>query len=79
MPTLADWTDRAGTIQLVADAERAGRSIITLNVDDLRAHVATLRTNDLDPTDVDDTTSDKVLIATITDPDGNTITLVEPR
>lgn len=79
MPGLADWSDAAGTLQLVQDPERAGRSIITLTVDDLRGYVATLRDNGLDPADIDDTTSDKVLIASITDPDGNQITLVEQK
>jgi hypothetical protein len=79
MDGLADWTDEAGTIQLVQDAKRAGQSIITLNVDDLEALVATLRKHSLEPSDIDDNTSDKVLIATIADPDGNSITLVESR
>lgn len=79
MKVLAEWTDAAGTIQIVQDTERAGRSIITLNVDDLRTHVVTMRRDGLDPSDIDDTTSDKVLIATITDPDGNQITLVEQK
>ena len=38
-----------------------------------------LRERGLDPDAADDQTSDKVLFATVTDPEGNTITLVEER
>ena len=38
-----------------------------------------MRERSLDPGGLDDTTSDKVLIATVTDPEGNAITLVEQR
>jgi hypothetical protein len=38
-----------------------------------------LRERGLDPDAMDDTTSDTVLFATVTDPEGNAITLVEQR
>jgi hypothetical protein len=38
-----------------------------------------LRERGLDAGAMDDTTSDKVMFATVTDPDGNAITLVEQR
>jgi predicted enzyme related to lactoylglutathione lyase len=80
MEGLAEWHfSESGVIQLVEDAERAGRSLPTLSVDDLNRELAGLRERGLDPGTMDDTTSDKVLFATVTDPDGNAITLVEPR
>lgn len=80
MDGLAEWhIAGSGVIQLVENAERAGRSLLTLGVDDLTRELASLRERGLDPGTMDDTTSDKVLFATLTDPEGNAITLVEQR
>jgi predicted enzyme related to lactoylglutathione lyase len=80
MEGLAEWHfPQSGAIQLVEDADRAGRSLLTLGVDDLNRELLTLRERGLDPGSMDDTTSDKVLFATVTDPEGNAITLVEQR
>jgi catechol 2,3-dioxygenase-like lactoylglutathione lyase family enzyme len=80
MDGLAEWHfPQGGVIQLVEDAGRAGRSLLTLAVDDLKRELAVLGERGIDPAAMDDTTSDKVLFATVTDPEGNAITLVEPR
>jgi predicted enzyme related to lactoylglutathione lyase len=80
MDGLAEWHyPQSGAIQLVEDPERAGRSLLTLAVDDLTQELAALRERGLDPGVMDDTTSDKVLFATVSDPEGNAITLVEQR
>jgi predicted enzyme related to lactoylglutathione lyase len=80
MGGLAEWhVAGSGVIQLVEDAERGGRSLLTLGVDDLNRELASLRERGLDPAAMDDTTSDKVLFATVSDPEGNAITLVEQR
>jgi predicted enzyme related to lactoylglutathione lyase len=80
MEGLAEWhVPSGGAVQLVASAERAGRSSLTLDVSDLKGELAALRERGLDAGPLDDTTSDKVLIATTTDPEGNEITLVEQR
>jgi predicted enzyme related to lactoylglutathione lyase len=80
MEGLAEWHfSQSGAIQVIEDADRAGRSLLTLSVDDLESELGTLRERGLDPDAMDDTTSGKVLFATITDPEGNTITLVEQR
>jgi catechol 2,3-dioxygenase-like lactoylglutathione lyase family enzyme len=80
MDGLAEWHfPQDGVIQLVEDADRAGRSLLTLDVDDLKRELVTLRERRLEPGAMDDTTSDKVLFATLSDPDGNAITLVEQR
>jgi hypothetical protein len=44
-----------------------------------RERARSLRERGLDPGAMDDTTSDKVLFATVTDPEGNAITLVGQR
>lgn len=80
MDGLAEWNvPGSGTIQVIHQPERAGNSLLTLRADDLRSLVAELNDRGLAVGPVDDTTSDKVLIATVDDPDGNTITLVQPR
>jgi hypothetical protein len=66
-------------IQVVQDADGAGRSLLTLGVDDLKEELGGLRERELDPGVMDDPTSDKVLFARVTDPEGNAITLVEQR
>jgi predicted enzyme related to lactoylglutathione lyase len=68
-----------GVVQLVASAERSGRSLLTLDVDGLERELAAMQERGLDAGPLDDTTSEKVLIATATDPEGNAITLVEQR
>ena len=80
MDGLAEWhSPTAGALQVIHDRERAGRGLLTLSADGLADLVATLEASGLAPGAIDDTTSDKVLIARISDPDGNVITLVEPR
>jgi catechol 2,3-dioxygenase-like lactoylglutathione lyase family enzyme len=80
MDGLAEWHFAdTGSIQLIRDAERAGNALLTLSVDDLREHVAVLDQRGLTPGAIDDTSSERVLFASITDPEGNTITLVEQR
>jgi glyoxylase I family protein len=80
MEGLAEWHMPAGAVvQLVASADRAGRSLLTLDLDDLKHELAAVRARGLDAGALDDTTSDKVLIATTTDPEGNEITLVQQR
>ena len=80
MDGLAEWHfPQSGVIQVVQDADRAGRSMLTLGVDGLREELGGLRERGLDPGAMDETTSDKVRFATVTDPEGNAITLVEQR
>jgi predicted enzyme related to lactoylglutathione lyase len=80
MAGLAEWhVPSGGVVQVVASADRAGRSLLTLDLADLAATIAAVRERGLEPGDLDDTTSDKVLIAAISDPEGNAITLVEQR
>jgi hypothetical protein len=80
MEGLAEWhVPSGGVVQLVANRERAGRSLLTLELADLAQELAAMRERGLDAGPLDDTTSDKVLIASTTDPEGNAITLVQQR
>ena len=71
MDGLAEWHFAdTGSIQLIRDADRAGNALLTLSVDDLREHVAVLEQRGLTPGAIDDTSSERVLFASITDPEG---------
>jgi predicted enzyme related to lactoylglutathione lyase len=80
MEGLAEWhVLSGGVVQLVSNAERAGRSQLTLDVDNLERDLVAIAERGLDIGPLDDTTSEKVLIAEATDPEGNAITLVQQR
>lgn len=79
MPGLTEWHTPGGVVQLVADQQRAGGSLVTLWVADARQTLDDLAARGGPSVDLDDSTSDKVLFATATDPDGNAITVVEVR
>ncbi|KGH47211.1 glyoxalase [Modestobacter caceresii] len=76
MPTLAEWrvTD-TGWVQVHVDADRPGRALLNLAVDDLAAHLDELRSRGLSPGEVQ-TASKGVQLASVTDPDGNVVTLI---
>jgi predicted enzyme related to lactoylglutathione lyase len=52
---------------------------VTLTADDLQADVEAMRQRGVQVGQVDDTTSDKVLFVSVSDPEGNLITLVRPK
>ncbi|REE97418.1 VOC family protein [Thermomonospora umbrina] len=79
MAGLVEWHTPGGVVQLVSDPERAGGSLVTLQVPDARQALTELAERDGPTVDLDDTTSDKVLFARVTDPDGNAITVVQVR
>jgi predicted enzyme related to lactoylglutathione lyase len=78
MAGLAEWHVASGGV-VVASPDRAARSLLTLDFEDLEGELAAMKGRGLDAGPLDDTTSDKVLIATATDPEGNAITLVQQR
>lgn len=78
MPPLMDWYFGEHTLQVFHDPERAGGSMITLVVEDLVAAQQDLASRGI-RVEVDDTTSDKVKFGQLTDPDGNSVSLVETR
>lgn len=76
MDGLAEWqlTD-TGWLQVFADPERAGRSGVTLGVDDLDAHAAGPAERGIDLSR--QTISSGQTVGSVADPDGNTVVLVE--
>lgn len=78
MPILTEWHTPA-VVQLVQDDQRAGHSVLTLEVADARRALAELADRGGPQVELDTTTSKHVLLATIKDPDGNAITVVEQR
>ncbi len=70
-----ELTER-GWMYLVRDADRSGKGLLTLLVDELRAHLAELRERGLAPGPID-TVPGAVRRAAITDPEGNRITFGE--
>ncbi len=76
MPTLAEWqVVPGGWVQVYTDAERAGSGLLNFAVDDLEAHVAGLRQRGLEPGDFTDANKG-IRLSALTDPDGNTISLI---
>jgi predicted enzyme related to lactoylglutathione lyase len=64
------------SVYLLADAERAGRGILTLVVDDLDARVAEIAGRGIFPGAIEDIPG-AGRKSTTTDPDGNAVSLVE--
>jgi hypothetical protein len=74
----AAWQlSEGGWIYLVEDAERAGRSLITLLVDDLDAELAAIGGRGIEP-ESRETIPGAVRKAELTDPAGNLVTLGQP-
>lgn len=76
MPVAAEWqiTD-AGWLQLVLDADRAGKSMLTLGVDDLAGHIAELTGRGVSVGEM--TSGDVARFVIVADPEGNQITIAE--
>jgi predicted enzyme related to lactoylglutathione lyase len=77
MAGLYEWRFPNGGVQLVADAARAGRSLLTVVVGGLDDAHHEMQTRDLVLAPA--TGGDFAAVAQIADPDGNRITFAEPR
>jgi glyoxylase I family protein len=76
METLIEWNVTGnGWIQVTCDAQRAGSTLLNLAVSELGQHVAELSAKGLEPGPVQ-TVSKNVQLCSLSDPDGNTITLI---
>ncbi len=75
MDGLAEWkfTDTAW-IQVFADADKAGRSVVTIGVDDLDQHAQPIVDNGLD---LERQTTGGQLLGSISDADGNLIVFAQ--
>ena len=76
MDEVYEWHFGTGGVQLVADAKRAGSSMLTLIVGNLEASRSTLQSRGLSLGPASG--GDFATIAQISDPDGNQITLAQP-
>jgi predicted enzyme related to lactoylglutathione lyase len=73
---LVEWRVTGnGWVQVTADAGRAGSALLNFAVDDLDRHIADLAGRGLAP-GAAETVNKGVQLSAITDPDGNTITLI---
>jgi predicted enzyme related to lactoylglutathione lyase len=71
---LAEWQlTRGGVVQLAHDPDRAGHALLTLGVTDLDAEISRLAGQEIANTEVVDGVIAR--IASISDPEGNVITL----
>jgi predicted enzyme related to lactoylglutathione lyase len=76
MDGLAEWHHtESGAVQVVHDAERGGRALLTLGVGDLDGFLAELSSRGLTVGDV--IAGVIARIASITDPEGNVITCAQ--
>lgn len=76
MDWLVQWWREGGGLQVWRDADRAGHSLTTIIVADMAAERARLQAVGLELSP--DSAGDWGIIAQISDPDGNRITLAEP-
>ncbi|MFZ1164692.1 VOC family protein [Mycobacterium sp.] len=76
MSTLVEWqVVPGGWVQVFDNDERAGYTFVNIAVQDLDGHIDDLKQRGLEPGEVVD--ADKgVRLSALTDPDGNTITLI---
>lgn len=77
MPTDAEWFFASGGLQVVADAEHAGAGTITLGVDDVDAELRSIAERGVDVPQAETVPSGQFRIATLHDPDGNTIVFAQ--
>ena len=66
----------AGSVYVVADAQRAGSGLLALDVSELRQHVAALGQRGF-ATEADDLAPDPLFKFALTDPDGNSVTFFQ--
>ena len=77
MPVLAQWRWDGGVLQVVEDSERAGGGLVTVIVANMSEAIVGLRQRGL-TVDADEGTV-VAQVATLVDPDGNQVTLIEAR
>jgi glyoxylase I family protein len=66
----------AGWLYFVADGERAGGSLVAISIAHLDAELTVLRNRGIEPEEIEQV-GDAGRKATLRDPDGNTIALIE--
>ncbi len=73
MPTLVEWqVVPGGWVQVFADDDHAGSTVVNFAVQDLDAHIDELKQRGLEPGEIVDANKG-VRLSALTDPDGNKI------
>ena len=76
MSTLVEWqVVPGGWVQVFTDERRAGSTAVNFAVQDLDAHIDDLKQRGLEPGEIVDANKG-VRLSALTDPDGNTVTLI---
>ncbi len=76
MPSLVEWQVLRGAwVQVFADPDRAGKSLVNFAVDDLEDHLAEIAGRGIEAESIVDANRG-VQTCAVTDPDGNTIHLI---
>jgi glyoxylase I family protein len=76
MSTLIEWqVVPGGWVQVFGDDQHAGSTTVNFAVQDLDAHVDELKQRGLEPGEIVDANKG-VRLSALTDPDGNTVTLI---
>lgn len=77
MPTDLEWHCASGGLQVIEDAGHAGAGTVTLGVEDVDAELADIAARGLDVPQAQTVPSGQFRIATLHDPDGNTVVLAQ--
>jgi predicted enzyme related to lactoylglutathione lyase len=78
MDGLAEWhLSERGAVQVFHDPGRAGQSVVNFYVDDLTKHRDDLAAHGVTATEPQTVSQGRQRLATITDPDGNQVNLIE--
>jgi glyoxylase I family protein len=76
MPTLVEWqVVPGGWVQVFVDDQRAGSTAVNVAARDLDVHIEDLRRRGLEPGEIIEANKG-VRLSALTDPDGNTVTLI---
>ena len=76
MPSLVEWQIRPGAwVQVFSDPERAGKTLLNFAVADLDGHLDAIASRGIQPGEIVDANKG-VRTCPVTDPDGNTISLI---
>ena len=76
MPNLTEWqVVPGGWVQVFADDQHAGSTVVNFAVQDLDTHIDELKQRGLEPGEIVDANKG-VRLSALTDPDGNTVTLI---
>src|SRR4051812_14121254 len=79
MGRLAEWHTGHGDVQLIADEQRAGGSLLAFHVPDAQRALDELAARGGPEAELDEDSSGQVRFATVLDPDGNAVTVVQLR